>query len=225
MVILSKDDENFPDAFRAIGEDFPDKIYCLGNISLLQRKGMVAIIGTREADKVGVELSHELGVRFSSNVVVSGLARGIDTAVHWGCVDAEEHTIAIVGSGLDVYYPKENASLQQKILETGGLIVSEQPLGTKASSQTLISRLRLQMALADKVIVVECEKESGTMRAVNFAIKYNKPIYAVDNAWSGNRYLLENKIAKVLPPEPEYMTVDELRKRLKADIIKIYRET
>ena len=224
MVILSKEDGNFPEAFRAIGEDCPDKIYCLGDISLLQRKGIVAIIGAREADKAGVELARELGIRFSSNVVVSGLARGIDTAAHWGCVDAEEYTIAIVGSGLDVDYPKENASLQQKILETGGLIVSEQPLGTKASSQTLISRLRLQMALADKVIVVECEKESGTMRAVNFAIKYNKQIYAVDNAWSGNRYLLENKLAEILPSESEYVSVEQFRRILTAAIYEIYRE-
>lgn len=201
IISISVNDPNFPHRLREIGDDCPDVIDCLGNVSLLGRNDMVAIIGARNADHTGIELAHELGVRFSTNVVVSGLARGIDTAAHWGCVDAEQLTIAVVGTGLDKVHPKENAMLQQRILETGGLIVSELPAGTKASPRTLVARTRLQMALANEVIVVECEKESGTMHAVDYAIKYNKPIYAIKNAWSGNQFLLNNNIAKVLPPE------------------------
>lgn len=212
IISISINDPNFPQRLREIGDDCPDVIYCRGNVSLLGRNDMVAIIGARNADHTGIELAHELGVRFSTNVVVSGLARGIDTAAHWGCVDAEQPTIAVVGTGLDKVHPKENAVLQERILETGGLIVSEQASGTKASPRTLVARTRLQMALANKVIVVECEKESGTMHAVDYAIRYNKLIYAIDNAWSGNQYLLKNNFAKALPPEStvkKQETIDE----------------
>lgn len=185
---------------------------------------MVAIIGARAADDDSLRIARHLGIKYSANVIISGLARGIDTEAHWGCIDAEEKTIAIVGTGLDRIHPKDNEILQQKILETGGLIVSEQPLGTKASPRTLIARTRLQMALADKVIVVQCEKESGTMHAVNFALRYNKRIFTVDNAWSGNRYLLDNGLAEVILLEQQHITDEETRKQAIACVRKIYRE-
>ncbi len=102
---------------------------------------------------------------------------------------------AVVATGLDVVYPKENKDLEEAILENGGLILSEQPAGTKATPRRLVARTRLQMALADKVIVVACEQESGTMHAVDYAIKLGKHIFAIDNSRSGNRYLIENNIA------------------------------
>lgn len=221
---IQKGDDRFPSSLLAIGEDCPDVIYCIGNYSLLKRSNMVAIIGARAADDDGLGIARYLGIKHSTNVTISGLARGIDTEAHWGCIDAEGKTIAIVGTGLDRVHPKENGTLQQKILETGGLIVSEQPLGIKASPRTLIARTRLQMALADTVIVVQCEKESGTMHAVNFALRYNKRIFAVDNAWSGNRYLLDNGLANVIPPDQQHMTEEETRKQAIACVRKIYRE-
>ncbi|MDE7419248.1 MAG: DNA-protecting protein DprA [Muribaculaceae bacterium] len=157
---IQKGDDRFPSSLLAIGEDCPDVIYCIGNNSLLKLSNMVAIIGARAADDDGLGIARYLGIKHSTNVIISGLARRIDTEAHWGCIDAEGKTIAIVGTGLDRVHPKENETLQQKILETGGLIVSEQPLGIKASPRTLIARTRLQMALADTVIVVQCEKES-----------------------------------------------------------------
>lgn len=140
-------------------------------------------------------MAYRLGQYHSSEIVVSGLASGIDTAAHKGCLDAGGKTIAVVGSRLDIVHPKENIELQNQILKSGGLIISEQPEGTKANPRTLIARTRIQMALADKVVVVECEKESGTMHAVNFARQLHKPIFVLDCEWSGNRYLIDNKIA------------------------------
>ena len=137
-----------------------------------------------------------MGCYHSSEIVVSGLALGIDTAAHKGCLESGGKTIAVVGSGLDSIYPKENTKLQKDIIQSGGLILSEQPEGIKASPRTLIARTRIQMAIADKVIVVECERESGTMHAVHFAQKFGKPIFALDCDWSGNRCLIDSKIAK-----------------------------
>lgn len=141
-------------------------------------------------------MAYRLGKYHSSEIVVSGLALGIDTAAHRGCLDGGGRTVTVVGTGLDRVHPKKNARLQADIIAHGGLIVSEQPPGTKATPRTLIARTRLQMAMASKVIVVECERKSGTMHAVEFARRFRRPIFALDCDWSGNRYLIDNNIAK-----------------------------
>ena len=178
----------------------PQSLYTLGDAHLLRKPVLgqqrIAIIGSRKPDEHGVDVAYRLGKFFAEDIVISGLARGIDTAAHQGCLDGGGKTIAVVGSGLNHVYPKENTDLQQRIIETGGMILSEQDPKMKANPSTLIARTRLQVALADKVYVVECEKESGTMHAVNFALKYGKPIYALDCDWSGNRYLLKSGIAR-----------------------------
>ena len=180
----------------------PKTLYTLGDPRLLRKPVLgqqrIAIIGSRMPDERGMEVAYQLGKFFFEDIIVSGLARGIDTAAHQGCLDAGGKTIAVVGSGLQHIYPKENLELQQRIIDTGGLILSEQEPKYRANPKRLIARTRLQVALADKVYVVECEKESGTMHAVNFALKYHKPIYALDCNWSGNRYLLDNGLAKQL---------------------------
>ena len=181
------------------GNSVPQILYTLGDARLLRKpvlgKQRIAIIGSRTPDEKGIEVAYRLGKFFACDIVVSGLAKGIDTAAHKGCLDGGGRTIAVVGTGLNHVYPKENMKLQQRIIETGGMILSEHEPKTKASPRTLIARTRLQVALADKVYVVECEKESGTMHAVNFALKYGKPIFALDCDWSGNRYLIDNRYA------------------------------
>lgn len=178
----------------------PFRLFTLGNVGLLRKAPLfrqhIAIIGSRKPDSFGTDAAYRLGRCYSSEIVVSGLALGIDTAAHKGCLEAGGQTIAIVGSGLDRIHPKENICLQNDIIESGGLIVSEQGKGIKVNPRTLIARTRIQMAMADKVIVVECERESGTMHAVSFAQKFGKPIFALDCNWSGNRYLIDNRIAQ-----------------------------
>ena len=180
----------------------PKKLYTLGDARLLRKPVLgqqrIAIIGSRKPDERGMEVAYLLGKFFPEDIIISGLAKGIDTAAHQGCLDAGGKTIAIVGSGLNHFYPKENMDLQQRIIDTGGLILSEQEPKLRANPRRLIARTRLQVALADKVYVMECEKESGTMHAVDFALKYGKPIFALDCIWSGNRYLLDNGLAKPL---------------------------
>lgn len=180
--------------------DAPFELYTLGDLRLLRHapgfQQRVAIIGSRKPDEQGLDVAYRLGKYHSSEIVVSGLALGIDTASHRGCLDGGGRTVAVVGTGLDRVHPKENSALQADIIAHGGLIVSEQPPVTKANPRTLIARTRLQMAMADKVIVVECVRESGTMHAVEFARRFQRPIFALDCGWSGNRYLIDNHIAK-----------------------------
>ena len=185
---ITKEDPRFPKAFKAIDNDCPETIYALGNISLLESEDTVAIIGSRKA---------------SRQIIVSGLALGCDTSAHRGCLSVDGKTIAIVATGLNLTYPRENVPLQDEILRKGGLIISEQPLGTKANPTHLVARDRLQAALSKTVIVAECPEHSGTMHTVRFAQKYGKQVRAVhfkgrNEMNSGNRFIVEQGIGEYI---------------------------
>ena len=203
IITINKEDEFFPEAFKAIGEDCPERIYAMGNLDLLKREHMVAIIGSRKATRTGNSKAYDLGISYAKKgyVVVSGLALGCDASAHRGCMAADGGTIAIVATGLNLVHPRENIPLQEEILRKGGLILSEQPLGVKANPTRLVSRNRLQAALSEEVIVAECPKHSGTMHTVRFAQKYGKKVKAArlpydkeENA--GNKYIIDTGIGE-----------------------------
>ena len=205
IITLTPESPDYPAEFRTIGDDMPPVLYALGNTELLKHPHKVAIIGGRQADSNGTETACRLGRKYAEEgrVVVSGLALGCDTAAHRGCLDAGDKTIAIVATGLDRVHPKENIALQEDILRSGGLILSEQPLGTKANPTRLIARTRLQAALANPIIVAQCAEHSGTMHTVAFAQKYGKQVLAVHYDYlteqtAGNYFLIENNIAESL---------------------------
>ena len=200
---IKKDDELFPEAFRAIGDDCHSQIYVMGNVNLLKKTNFVAIIGARKATRAGNSKAYELGATYGRQgaVVVSGLALGCDASAHLGCLAAKGKTIAIVATGLDLVHPRENEPLQRQILNNGGLILSEQPLGTKANPSRLVARNRLQAALSSDVIVAECPEHSGTMHTVRFAQKYGKKVKAaifkhVAEENSGNRFIISSGIGE-----------------------------
>lgn len=201
ITTIKKTDDLFPQAFKNIGNDCPEVIYALGNTELLKRERYVAIIGARKATRAGNGKAYELGAKFAKEgaVVVSGLALGCDASAHRGCLDAGGKTIAIVATGLDIVHPYENAPLQESILSKGGLIISEQPIGTKANPTRLVARNRLQAALSESVIVAECPEHSGTMHTVRFAQQYGKSIRAAKFSHateenSGNRMIIQQGI-------------------------------
>ena len=206
VTTLTFQDERFPSQLKRIGSDCPPMIHCLGDMSLLATEAnRIAIIGACAASPSGLKKAYELGKQFAEegNIIVSGLALGCDKAAHEGCLDAGGRTIAIVASGLNIVYPKENDSLQQRILETGGLILSEQPFGVKANPTRLIARNRLQAALSSTVILAESPQQSGSMHTMRFARKYHKrclvvayPEYSEINA--GNERLLDMNLAQAI---------------------------
>lgn len=200
---ISVQDSDFPEKLIEIGDDCPAVIHLLGDNNLLKEPKAIAIIGARSADKEGNSKAYELGKKYAKDgyVVVSGLALGCDSAGHSGCLDAGGKTIAIVGSGLDIVHPKENVNLQKRILENGGLILSEQPIGMKASPRTLVQRNRLQSALSEAVILAQCPTESGSLHTMRFARKYRKKSFAVrypkrTDANAGNFDLIESGLAE-----------------------------
>lgn len=202
---LTIQDDRYPAKLRSIGNDAPALIYCRGNTDLLNREKAVAIIGARAADKEGLTAAYKLGKEYAEqgNVVVSGLALGCDTSAHNGCLDAGGETIAIVGSGLDIIHPRESVPLQRRILEHGGLILSEQLIGWKANPTSLVARNRLQAALSDATILAQCPVQSGSMHTMRFARQYHRKCFAVDflkatEANGGNRELIALNYAKPL---------------------------
>ena len=193
IITINKEDELFPEAFKAIGEDCPERIYAMGNLDLLKRERMVAIIGSRKATRTGKNKAYDLGV--------SGLALGCDASAHRGCMAADGGTIAIVATGLNLVHPRENIPLQEEILQKGGLILSEQPLGVKANPTRLVARNRLQAALSEEIVVAECPEHSGTMHTVRFAQKYGKKVKAARLPYdkeenSGNKYIIDTGIGE-----------------------------
>ena len=205
IMTLSVQDENYPIRLKEIGNEAPSLIHCLGNVDLLKEEKAISVIGARAAGKEGLDAAYNLGKKYAEAgfVIVSGLALGCDKAAHEGCLNAGGKTIAIVGSGLDIIHPIENSDLQRRILEAGGLILSEQLLKQKASPRTLVARNRLQAALSLSVILAECPIKSGSMYTMNFARGYNKKCYAViftkrTETNAGNFYLIDNNLAEPL---------------------------
>ena len=203
IVSISCQDSDFPARLLAIGEDCPAVIHYKGNLDLLKADKTVAIIGARAADKEGNEKAYQLGKEYAEKgyVVVSGLALGCDAAAHRGCLDAQGGTIAIVASGLDITHPRENKPLENAILEHGGLLLSEQMIGVKASPTRLVARNRLQAALSDAVILAQCPAQSGSLHTMRFARQYHKRSLAATflrrNQFNeGNYALLDSNHAK-----------------------------
>lgn len=198
--------DEYPHSFKVI-DDYPIVIFYKGNIELLKSDKLCSIIGTRnpseKANEIGLNISYKMTQK--GYVVVSGLAEGCDSLGHRGCLNANGKTIAIVGTGLDTVYPKTNVQLQQDILDNGGLVISEYPIGFKGASFSFVQRDRLQAACAECVIVIQTSVNGGTMHASKACVeKYNKDLYVVspdlidDGDASGNQYLINNYGAKVI---------------------------
>ena len=135
-------------------------------------------------------LSRDLAVR--RLVIFSGMARGVDTAAHKGALEARGKTVAVWGTGIDVIYPKENKRLAEQIVENGGAIVSEYPLGTFPAPQNFPVRNRILSGMSLGVLVIEAGEHSGTRITARLAMEQNRDVYAVPgnvtnkNAWGPN---------------------------------------
>lgn len=158
----------------------PKILYVLGNDKILNHKA-IAIVGCRDCSEYGKRIAYGLAQEFARKniVVISGLARGIDTYAHKGVLSAKGKTIAVLGCGLDVIYPPENIELYKQILRNGGAVISEYPIGTKPLKQHFPARNRIISGLSDGVLVVEAKERSGTLITVDHALEQGKDIYAV----------------------------------------------
>lgn len=140
----------------------------------------IAIVGTRTPTKYGEEIAFEFSYELSKKgfTIVSGLARGIDTIAHTAALKAGGRTIAVVGSGLDVIYPPENADLFKRITNSGA-VVSELPQGTRPIPKNFLSRNRIISGLSKAVVIIEGRRRSGTLSTATHAAYQGREVFAV----------------------------------------------
>lgn len=171
--------KNYPNKLKEI-YDPPFVLFYKGDISIINDKA-IAMIGCREYSNYGKKVALELGEKISNLGlnIISGLARGIDTFSHIGCLKGKSKTIAILGTGLDLIYPEENKKVFEEIIESGGLILTEYIIGTPIKKMNFPMRNRIISGLSDGVLVIEAKKKSGTMITVEFALEQGKNVYAV----------------------------------------------
>lgn len=141
----------------------------------------IAIIGSRNCSYYGERVTKDFAVNLAKNgfCVVSGLANGVDSFAHIGALNAMGKTIAVLGSGLDNIYPKENIKLAESIIKNDGLIISEYSLGTVALKQHFPARNRIISGISNSVLVTEARRNSGTNITVNFALEQGKDVFVV----------------------------------------------
>jgi DNA processing protein len=190
--ILTAGDDEYPEQLKNI-YDPPAVLWVRGSAELLSRPG-IAVVGTRHPSTYGAGmaemLSRDLAVR--RLVIFSGMARGVDTAAHKGALAARGQTVAVWGTGIDVVYPKENKRLAEQIVEVGGTIISEFPLGTFPAPQNFPIRNRVLSGLSIGVLVIEAAEHSGTRITARLAMEQGRDVYAVPgnvtnkNAWGPN---------------------------------------
>jgi DNA processing protein len=174
--LLTSADPAFPQALRDI-PDCPPLLWIMGDPALLARP-MIALVGARNASSLGTRMARSLAADLSARgyLIVSGLARGIDTAAHLGSV--ERGTVAVMAGGVDVIYPAENTKLAGDILATG-LRLSEQPIGLIPQARHFPSRNRLVSGLAQAVVVVEAAAKSGSLLTARNALDQGREVMAV----------------------------------------------
>jgi len=182
----------YPERLKEI-YDPPPVMWVRGNVGLLARPS-IAIVGTRKPTPYGTGIAEMMGRDLSARgmLVVSGMARGIDTYAHKGALAAGKPTLAVWGTGADVIYPKENKKLAEDILALGGAIVSELPLGTFPAPQNFPRRNRILSGVSLGVVVVEASENSGTRVTARCAADQGRDVYAVPgnvtskNSWTPN---------------------------------------
>ena len=174
--VLIKGTTNYPTKLQEI-EDAPPLLWCFGDLDLLQ-KPMIALVGARNASSLGTRMAKRLAEELTEHgfVVVSGLARGIDTAAHHGALKGG--TIAVQAGGVDVIYPAENTKLTQDIGQNG-LRVSEMPMGLQPQAQHFPARNRIISGLANAVVVVEAAAKSGSLITARNALDQSRDVLAV----------------------------------------------
>lgn len=161
-------------------EPAPKTLYYLGTLPT-KRQPTVAIVGTRKPTAYGKEVAATLAEQLTRRgaIVVSGLALGIDAIAHRACLDAGGTTIAVLGNGLHKIYPHTNRALGERIITSGGAIISEFEEGIEPLPYNFLKRNRIVSGLADAVVIVEAARRSGTLNTAMHALNQGRDVFAV----------------------------------------------
>ena len=221
-------DKEYPKALQNI-TDFPPIIFFKGNLVALKQP-MISIVGTRKISDYGKQCIRKIAETFVRKgiTVVSGMAFGVDAAVHNCVLENNGSTIAVLASGVDVPSPATNTGIYNRIIQNDGLIISEQILGTVPIPGFFPLRNRIISGLAKATIIIEAGERSGALITAYQAFEQNREVYAVPGDITANRSLGTNKIirkgvAKLLTSAEEvledlgYVINEEEKKKVKFD--------
>ena len=176
--LFAYDHPDYPPLLRQI-PDPPLVLYVRGDVRVLSQHAL-AIVGTRRPSAYGSQVAHKLARDLAERqmVIVSGLARGIDSCAHRGALEGKGKTVAVQGRGMDAIYPSENRKLAEKIVESGA-VISEFPFGTGPTPENFPIRNRIISGLALGVVVVEAAEYSGSLITARLALEQNREVFAV----------------------------------------------
>ena len=202
--LVGAEEIGFPERL-TVFPDHPRWLFMRGGDT---RSPAIGIVGTRTCTRYGIDLATAYGQVAAAErwSVVSGLARGIDGAAHTGATIAGGHCQAILGSGIDVVYPKSHKALHASVLETGGVVMSEFPPGTPPEGWRFPTRNRVIAALSDVLLVVEAGVKGGALITARIALDYGVPVYAVPGdvdrvASVGTNLLIRDGAFPILGPD------------------------
>ena len=172
IMITSLCDKNFPFRLKDI-KNGPIVIYSLGDMALLNSLNTVGIVGARRCSRFGRDKSIELSKEYSKMgyTIISGMAKGVDSYAHTAALKNNGKTIAVLGNGPDICYPKEHIELMNSIKDSG-LLISEYPPGTSPTRYSFVQRNRIIAGLSDKLCVIDAGRNSGTNSTADFAESY-----------------------------------------------------
>lgn len=184
---LHRAESDYPDCVRELGGRAPAVVYGLGRhelVTAIEPGKAVTIVGSRRSGTYGREMARELGYGAAAAglVVVSGMALGCDSWAHEGALDAGGETIAVLGNGPDVAYPRSKAALHRRILASDGAVIAEQPPGRQPEPWCFPARNRIMAALAGLTVIVEGAIRSGTRHTATEAENLGRNVAAVPGA-------------------------------------------
>lgn len=189
-------DADYPVNLRHIA-DPPPYFFIRGSLKTDDTR-CVAVVGARAASDAGRRMAQRLGLELAAKgfTVVSGLARGIDSEAHQGALDGNGRTAAIMGCGIDVIYPPENRKLAAAIVDGGGAIISELPVGTPPIAENFPTRNRLISGLCLGVVIVEAAEKSGSLITARMALEQDRQVFAVPGSPLTGRTRGSNRLLK-----------------------------
>lgn len=206
IALILHGDPAYPPLLREIPHA-PFGIYVRGTLPSTGRLTL-AIVGTRNATEPGKELAESFAHALAREgaVIVSGLALGIDAAAHRGCLEAKGTTVAVVATGLDRFYPRENERLGARIVKEGGAVISEYPPGVPGLPHQFLERNRIVSGLSRGALVVEAPARSGSLATARFALEQNRDVFVVPGPalhpnFKGSHALIREGAELVTAPE------------------------
>ena len=177
---LKQEDGDFPTPLKQIAS-VPKELYVIGDLTPLTQTKAISIVGSRAVTPYGRQVTARLAEELAQRgiAIVSGLAIGVDAIAHQAALNAGGYTVAVLPGGWDKVYPISHIHLAERIVQSGGALITEYPAGMPALKQNFIARNRLVSGLSDGLLITEASEQSGTLHTANFALEQGKVVMAV----------------------------------------------